>query len=97
MARRHPLSVAEARAIVREAEVRSQVADEQDVRFLSDMIPRHEATVAMAVAYLDNSDAASRDPRVAAMAEDIIEDQSGDIALMQMWLGVSADPDSDAD
>jgi len=92
---RQTLSVARARAIERDAELRAPVAGEQDVRFLQDMIEHHQAAIDMSSAYLDAADIATRDPRVAALAEDIITAQSGEVARMQLWLGVLPSVPSD--
>lgn len=51
--------------------------------FAAMMIPHHEAAIDMAKAYLASGD---NDPELAAMSNDIIAAQEGEIAALRAWM-----------
>lgn len=60
--------------------------NEADIKFLRNMIEHHTAALKMAKDYLDNTQPATRQARVADLARNIIKAQTAEIAMMQQWL-----------
>jgi uncharacterized protein (DUF305 family) len=62
---------------------KAQVSGDPDRDFVALMVPHHQSAVDMAKAYLKSG----RDPRLRALAQEIIQSQRAEIAYMRSRLG----------
>lgn len=79
---------------VKDSDMADDMADD-DV-FLRAMIAHHEAAIVMAREYLEMSDPATRQPRVADLARGIIAAQTSEISSMRAWLQEKSHSPTDA-
>lgn len=62
-----------------------QLTGEADVDFARNMIPHHQAAIAMAKIELQHG----KDPELKKMAEKMISDQEKEVAMLKAWLSKS--------
>lgn len=68
-----------------------QLTGDADIDFARSMIPHHQGAIDMARIVLEHGD----DPEMRALAEEIVEAQEAEIAVMREWLEKNA-PDAGA-
>lgn len=66
--------------------------DDADATFLQDMIAHHQDALEMSQTYLDSTNPAIRQARVADLARTIIKAQTTEIAMMRGWLSAAGRP-----
>lgn len=68
-----------------------QLTGDADIDFARSMIPHHQGAIDMARIVLEHGD----DPEMRALAEEIVDAQEAEIAVMREWLEKNA-PDAEA-